>query len=157
MKSYSLPAEVLKQALDSLQTAGRTQREGIVLLLSSWGVSDGSVEIREAYTPHHLAEEDRFWIPPQGIKAMMAHLRSRRYSVAGQIHTHPGRAFHSAADDLWAIPSKVGALSIVLPRFAAGLTAANTLGRAAVYQLSTGGTWDRLNKLLVSAVIEVTP
>jgi hypothetical protein len=40
--------------------------------------------------------------------------------VLCQLHTHPGDAFHSSADDQGAFTDEVGFLSLVLPQFAAG-------------------------------------
>jgi hypothetical protein len=37
-----------------------------------------------------------------------------------QIHTHPGTAFHSAADDSGAYTDEIGFLSIVVPQFGVG-------------------------------------
>ena len=53
-----------------------------------------------------------------------------------QVHSHPGEAFHSPADDRWAIPRQVGALSIVLPFFAAGISEETFFEQAAVFTLS---------------------
>jgi hypothetical protein len=40
--------------------------------------------------------------------------------VLCQLHTHPGDAFHSSADDQGAFTDEVGFLSLVLPSFGAG-------------------------------------
>ncbi|MHC2297262.1 hypothetical protein ACVJBD_001468 [Rhizobium mongolense] len=73
---------------------------------------------------------------------LLAHLREKRLRVLAQIHSHPGRAFHSEADDEWAIVRHAGALSLVLPRFAQEATVDNFLGLAATYVLSTQNRWE---------------
>ncbi len=39
--------------------------------------------------------------------------------VLAQLHTHPGMAFHSLADDRLALPRQTGAISIVVPDYGA--------------------------------------
>lgn len=62
-------------------------------------------------------------------------------SIKAQVHTHPGRAFHSGTDDDWPIVSQPGFLSIVIPEFAYGKA---TLDNAWVGQLQPDGCWRRL-------------
>jgi hypothetical protein len=72
----------------------------------------------------------------------MDHLRSTRRRIVAQIHTHPGRAFHSEVDAEWAIVRHVGALSLVLPRFAVSTTPENFLDEVMTYEYSPAGDWD---------------
>ena len=74
----------------------------------------------------------------------MTHLRSDRLKVVAQVHSHPGKAFHSEADDQWAIVRNVGALSLVLPQFARHATPANFLLEAVTYELSVENEWMRV-------------
>ena len=48
------------------------------------------------------AKADMFHIDRAGMAALHAELRSQRVMVAAQVHSHP-EAFHSRADDQWAI------------------------------------------------------
>jgi len=68
-------------------------------------------------------------------------LRALCRSVKAQVHTHPGRAFHSATDDQWPIVSQAGFLSIVIPDFAAGEA---SLDSAWVGRLRRDGEWEQL-------------
>jgi len=66
-----------------------------VTILQSYGV---------AFKPwSEYAKALVFRIPPSSMTAMMAHLRERKLGLAAQVHSHPNRAFHSRADDAWAI------------------------------------------------------
>lgn len=58
-----------------------------------------------------------------------------------RIHSHPGDAFHSAADDANPVISFEGGISIVVPFFGLGLR--RGLDACAVY-LFTGGSWAEL-------------
>src|SRR5258705_375865 len=93
---------LVDETLESLRAAGRRGTEGVVLWLAKRPLTDG-VAIAEAYVPEHYAEVDVFRIPPSSMTAMMAHLRERKLGLAAQVHSHPNRAFHSRADDAWAI------------------------------------------------------
>jgi hypothetical protein len=61
--------------------------------------------------------------------------------IAAQIHTHPKRAFHSAADDKWAIVRHTGALSLVIPHFALRTSRASFRADTAVFALSPQNKW----------------
>src|SRR2546428_13945261 len=74
--------------------------------------------VQEVFHPMQQASSDYFHIPRQGMARLMEHLRTSGLYIAGQVHTHPSEAFHSHADDTWAIVRHVGAISIVTPEFA---------------------------------------
>jgi proteasome lid subunit RPN8/RPN11 len=131
---------LIDQTLESLRAAGRRGTEGVVLWLAKRPLADDAV-IVETFVPEHTAEVDVFRIPPSGMSAMMAHLRARKLVLAAQVHSHPAHAFHSKADDAWAIVRHEGALSIVVPYFAAGVTARNFLERSATFRLSNDDRW----------------
>lgn len=77
-------------------------------------------------------------------------LAAAHRSVKAQVHTHPGRAFHSATDDEWPIVSQPGFLSLVVPDFAAG---APSLERAWIGQLGPEGKWKELSCVSEAVVI----
>ena len=75
------------------------------------------------------------------MRRLRADLAAHGELVAAQIHAHPAEAFHSLADDRGALVGHLGALSIVLPEFAAECTVANFATLAAVFELHGGGAW----------------
>ena len=97
-----------------------------------------------------------FHIPRQGIEQILKICRVEGVRLVAQVHSHPREAFHSLADDRWAIPRQVGALSIVLPYFAVGISEETFFELAAVFTLSTTNSWDQVNNTLVSDLIKVT-
>jgi len=133
------PSDVIYTTLTLLRKAGKKRREGIVLWLGRR--VDDHIQVTDAYQPPHISKADMFHITPEGMKALHNELRHRRQMVAAQVHTHPGRAYHSKADDDWAIVRHVGALSLVLPYFAFGTTAETFLDFAKVYRFSEDGIW----------------
>jgi hypothetical protein len=87
----------------------------------------------------------------------MERLRTQGLYVASQVHTHPREAFHSLADDKWAIVRHVGALSIVLPYFGRSTTLENFLRQAAVFQLDSSNTWNQVSPELLSDELRIIP
>ena len=81
------------------------------------------------------------------MAAIMQRLRTANLMIAAQVHTHPREAFHSRADDTWAIVRHAGALSIVLPDFARNTTPTNFFSTGAVYECTAEGAWTQVTKL----------
>ena len=140
----SCPSALVRATLTQLREAGRGHCECAVLWL---GRRDGnSIRIEDAYRPLQTAKVDMFHITPAGMTALHAELRRRRCMVATQVHSHPRRAFHSEADDRWAIVRHEGALSIVVPHFATGTTVPTFLDDTKVYRLSASAQWIEILK-----------
>lgn len=130
----------ISETINLLREAGR--KECVLFWL---GRREAGVQrIIDVYRPVQRNSIDYFEIPRAGMAALMDRLRSQSLYVVSQIHTHPGRAFHSPTDDRWAIVRHVGALSIVLPYFAKSTTIENFLEQAAVYQLDCSNTWNEV-------------
>lgn len=98
----------------------------------------GVIPRQTAYTtPHGLLVK----IDGDALYELNRDCRDRGDVVAGQIHSHPDSAYHSAADDELAIVQLPGGLSIVVPHFGRrGLAAASTWS---VHQLTPAGDWER--------------
>ena len=134
-----VPTEIVARTIDILRRGGAAECEAVVLWLGSG--ARGAERIAEAYRPDQIADKDFFRIPPAAMKDLMGHLRRTRLHVVAQVHSHPGRAFHSEADDEWAIVRHRGALSLVVPRFGAGTTVVNFMDQTAIHRLSDEDRW----------------
>ena len=155
MTALRCPAPVIEHTLAHLRAAGREGKECIVLWLTARPVVPGAAVI-EAYRPEQQAAKDRFWIPPMAMTALMTHLRTRNLGLAAQVHSHPRRAFHSRADDEWAVVRHEDALSIVVPDFAEGVDAENFVERVAVFSLSADDRWIGIEHTALPQHLEVT-
>ena len=133
------PPSIVDDTLSRLHEAGRRGCECVVLWLGKR--RDGGAQVMDAYLPLQTAKADMFRIPPAGMAALQAELRKGRLMVAAQVHSHPKEAFHSRADDQWAIVRHEGALSLVLPDFALGTAVGSFLRDVKVYQLSPTAKW----------------
>jgi hypothetical protein len=133
------PAQVVNTTLQHLRDAGGRHQECVVLWLGKR--SGDEVTITASYRPLQTAKADMFHIGRQGMAALHDELRRLRLMVAAQVHSHPFEAFHSKADDAWAIVRHEGALSLVVPHFASQTQAANFLQMTKVYRFSAAAHW----------------
>jgi len=135
----------VETTLTHLREAGKGRCECVVLWL---GRRDGDlIRVESAYRPAQSASVDMFQIPAASMAALYAELRERRLMVAAQVHSHPYEAFHSRADDRWAIIRHEGALSLVVPNFASSTTAANFLEDTKIFQFSVTARWTEVTQV----------
>lgn len=148
------PRSVIAQSLDVLRAGGARQCEALVLWLARR--TPGVIDVVEAYEPPYEAAVDYFRIHPDGMRAIMSRLRTERLHICAQVHSHPGRAFHSKADDQWAIVRHQGALSLVVPDFAATTSPDTFLDTIAAYALSPADQWLAIPRHRLASHLEVT-
>ena len=145
-----IPSNLLGATVDVLREAKLVER--VVLWLGRRAA--GIVTVHEVFVPIQETEADYFKIPQHGMAQLLEHLRARKLMVAAQVHTHPEDAFHSRADDRWAIVRHAGALSLVIARFCQETTAATFVANAKVYRLTED---DRFVLAHAEETYEVTP
>lgn len=133
------PRRLVIDTIRHLQDAGTQASERILLWLAE--PAQTRLLVKDIVVPVQTASADRFYIPPVSMKEIMATLADRRLMIAAQVHSHPQEAFHSPADDRWAIVRHTGALSLVLPYFCLRTTIATFTAEAAVYELHTNNSW----------------
>lgn len=140
MSAIILPPALLRETIDMLRRGGLRQEERVALWLST-AAQRSPAPIVEVYEPDQIAAIDYFRLPSESMRALMGHLKATRRRIVAQIHTHPGRAFHSEVDAEWAIVRHVGALSLVLPRFADTTTVETFLDEVITYAYTPEGEW----------------
>jgi hypothetical protein len=86
-------------------------------------VAGGQVIVTGLYRLHHEPQGDRVVVTPEEARWVLATLRGRDEKLVAQVHSHRGFAGHSHGDDVWATSFHEGFLSIVIPRFGAGVYA----------------------------------
>jgi proteasome lid subunit RPN8/RPN11 len=155
MTTASCTEAILNETIFVLRKGGRLGQERLVLWLTHAGTL-APASISEVYEPQQETAEDYFHVPPAGMRALMSYLRLNRLKTVAQIHSHPGPAFHSEADNRWAIVRHRGALSLVLPHFASTVTAANFFQQAMIYELSSTDEWEHVSSRGGGAPIVVT-
>jgi proteasome lid subunit RPN8/RPN11 len=147
------PSAIVETTLEHLREAGKLRRECVMLWL---GRRDGDqVRVLFAYRPLQTAKADMFHINGAGMTALHQELRRQRVMVAAQVHSHPMDAFHSKADDEWAIVRHEGALSLVVPSFASTTTRTNFLSLAKVYRYSDSARWLEVPSVQLQSCLQI--
>jgi hypothetical protein len=141
--SFVIPVAVAEQSVQTIQSAARHGDEAFI----AWaGTADGSTFcFSRAIVPRQTAHKTPHGLLVTLDSRALFELNRDCYQqgefLAGQIHAHPGKAYHSGADDDLAIVAIPGGLSIVIPDFARhGLA---DVGRWACFQLQADGSWGR--------------
>lgn len=154
MTKLRCPAAAVEETLRLLVEGGARKSETLVLWLGRQPHDDLS-EVIEVYRPEQEAAFDFFRVPPLSMRKLMRHLSERRLRILAQVHTHPYEAFHSEADDRWALIRHEGALSLVIPYFAASTNLLNFLAQTKIYRLSDKDEWKLQTGLDVGRNLEV--
>jgi proteasome lid subunit RPN8/RPN11 len=138
MNTLHCPSSIVEATLGILKGAGKSKRERGVFWLANRHRPEVVVE---AYEPIQETSRVLFWLPPESVRAMMQYLKEHQLIAVGQVHSHPGEAFHSETDDKCSLIGKVGAISVVVPNFAKGITLRNFVSKAAFFYLVPSGDW----------------
>jgi proteasome lid subunit RPN8/RPN11 len=153
-RHLSVPHRLLAATLRELRDAGAASMERLVL----WtGEPAADAHVSSLVVPPQEADVDYFHVPPIGMRAVFDALRPNRHAVLAQVHSHPGVAFHSEADDEWAIVRYEGALSIVVPYFASATTPETFVQDAAVFVLRADDVWHEVPRGELDHLLEMTP
>lgn len=127
--------------------------EGIVYLL---GKTDGLVSVvLSVFRPVARTTRGSFQVDTAAMRRVVEAANSHRLQVVGQLHTHPGEAFHSEGDVAGALIRFGGFVSIVLPEYGRHLP---DFTGAAIYMFSSGERrWVELGATDVSILPEQLP
>lgn len=153
MNKICVPIRIVEETLTVLREAGTRDSEAVLLWLGRSELD--TIQVLEGYMPEQEADHDYFRIPPKAMSDLLTHLGQTRTFVAAQVHSHPEEAFHSCADDKWAIVRHESALSLVVPFFAADTTPLNYLDKIAAFELSTKNRWEELSATHRSTLIQI--
>lgn len=141
-----LAAHIIRKSFRMLTECGRGKCE--CALYWTGPASEDVVDGVEH--PVHQRSPFGYEIDDDWLTKFWKHLAASKRSIKAQVHTHPGRAFHSQTDDYWPIVSQAGFLSIVIPDFAAGEP---SLDKAWVGCLQADGKWRRLTSAAEAVVL----
>jgi proteasome lid subunit RPN8/RPN11 len=148
-----VPLQLLETTVRELSRHRLNPTERVALWLGRRQA--GHICVHEMYVPAYEAESDYFYIAPGPMRQLMRHLRGAGLMIAAQLHTHPEEAFHSAADDKWAIVRHVGALSLVLPDFGVRTTPDAFFETAKVFRLDRMNRWEEVAMGGIHAYVEI--
>lgn len=119
--TFVLPRSLLDSSLEALARIGRRRAEGFVV----WGgvpVSETVFRFEAGLVPEQQAfsTEDGLLVTVDGdaLHKINVTFNENGLMLAGQIHSHPTRAYHSSTDDHLPLVTVIGGLSVVVPDFA---------------------------------------
>lgn len=121
LRRFTLPASVLADSAVLLRESGRDGFEAIVVWVGR--PLDGErAEILGAMRPRQIARRSELGVsvevPPDALSELIEALPAET-AILARLHTHPGRPYHSDLDDTNMLIAHQGAISIVVPDFAA--------------------------------------
>jgi hypothetical protein len=140
-------ATVLDPTVAALRAAGLRREEAFVV----WtGVIEDGTTVRftrcvvPEQTPVNTPDGLLVTVGAAALNAVNRDCHAAGELMAGQVHTHPTVAYHSGTDDHFPLVTLLGALSIVLPDFAAGGT--GRIRDWAFYRLAGRAQWVELTR-----------
>lgn len=153
VRTVVVPRELLTETRGVLRKFGQHGCEGLAL----WA---GSIEKTEASILRLIVPEQNpiknetgvgYFVEGPTLFKLSKYLEKEKLRLIAQVHSHPTEAYHSEADDRYAIVTEEGGFSLVVPDFA---RAEMTLPSCAIYRL-TNGEWLELGSKHVAATFQV--
>ncbi len=149
----SVDSAVVATTLRVLQDFGARGCEGLVLWIGE--LTQYEAHITRAVVPHQKAikSEDGvgYFVDGAALFELNRDLADSGLRLIAQVHSHPGEAYHSSADDRYAIVTADGGVSLVVPNF--GRAPADPAAWA-VYRLHNG-CWHELDSSQAGALLSV--
>ena len=145
----------LEQTLQTMREFGRQGCEVLVLWLGRFGANEDEAVIERAYVPPQkpIKSEEGvgYFVSGETLFQLNRALSESGLRLIAQVHSHPSEAYHSDADDRYAIVTMEGGLSLVVPDF--GKSQPDPAAWA-VYRLY-GKNWVEMSDKEVKNVFEV--
>jgi hypothetical protein len=133
--THSIPRELFAETFSHLRECGRGRDECQVLWISPWANPQAITAVEH---PKHIAHSSGFELDSSWVTSFWKQLARDRTGIRCQVHTHPGRAYHSSTDDDWPVVHTAGFISLVIPNLAIGEP---TLEGSYLAELQQDGTW----------------
>ena len=148
---WVLTTEQMSTTESALREAGA---EGFELFVLWTGVVDlNQFRVRHVHVPKQTSyqEEEGLHVRVDGseLHKLNVWLYENGESLGAQVHTHPGRAYHSDTDDSFPMVTTLGGLSIVVADFCSGGLLDT---KTAMYRLGRDG-WTRVARRQAARLI----
>lgn len=152
---FTLTEEVIAGTVRVLREAGEQGFEAFVL----WGgvldedpqVLHLTTAIRPWQQPEKTEDGLLVTVPSKALFSVNKLLYERGETLSAQVHSHPGQAYHSSTDNTYPLVTLAGALSVVVPDFAAA--GRDGFDRWVWYRLIGIGKWVRLDPTEIVEVV----
>jgi Prokaryotic homologs of the JAB domain len=152
-----VPRAVIDDTLKTMRAFGAKGWEVLVLWLGQVDPHAGTANVRVAFVPRQkpIASEDGvgYFVASDTLFQLNKALSETGLRLIAQVHSHPTEAYHSDADDRYAIVTADGGFSLVVPDFG---DAPPSPAAWAVYRLR-GNRWLELNRRQTESVFVIVP
>jgi hypothetical protein len=149
----TIKLQTIESTLQTMKEFGRRGSEALVLWLGE--IENGTAHVTKPFTPkqHPISSEEGvgYFVDSDALFQLNRDLSESGLRLIAQVHSHPQEAYHSAADDRYAIVTAEGGFSLVVPYF--GRAPADPIAWA-VYRLR-GSCWTELNKIEVRMLFQI--
>lgn len=133
-----VPMDVVAATGNALRAFGARGFEGLVLWAGT--IANDVAHVTQGLVPpqHPIRDESGvgYFVDGESLFELNVHLHRSGLLLLGQVHSHPGEAYHSEADDRYAVVTTEGGFSLVAPDFGEAFA----ISSCAVYRLN-GGEW----------------
>lgn len=137
---YRVAESIIKGTLSHLRKYARQGMEGVGYWVGSYRPLEA--EVGELWIPRFEATSVSYDVRPQEMLRLRKELDASGHVLLAQVHSHPGSAFHSSRDDVYAASPWPGFISIVVPN--GGRINRPFFEVAEVFECSGGSQWRRL-------------
>lgn len=149
-----VPRTCLDDTYAHLRRAGLEGHEGLALWVGRQ--DEVRFNVSQAVIPkqRHIRTSDGVCVMlgADELHRINVWLFKEKFTIMAQVHSHPGRAYHSGTDDDYAVATTVGCLSIVVPDFA---RAPFDISRLAIYRLDARARWIGVSTAQARCLIRV--
>lgn len=149
-----VPRTVADEAQQHLREAGVAGYEAFALWVGTR--EDRTFSVRETLIPEQTGHRtpSGVWVDVEAeeLHRINVWLFEHGMTLVAQLHSHPGAAYHSDLDDTLPIATTLGALSLVVPNYAADPFAVRT---CAVYRLLPRTGWTEIGTLAAEKLIKI--
>lgn len=145
IETIFFPKELVEDVYQKIQETGADGYERLALCA---GMKMGKAfKITHVLYPRQYLQKTAlgvsFYVDGDELERIGDWLFENQLSLIAQIHSHPDEAYHSEADDNYAIITKAGGLSIVVPHFG---NSESYFEKSAFYRLYPDTGWIELSK-----------
>jgi Prokaryotic homologs of the JAB domain len=145
----------IDRMLETMREFGSNGWEVLVLWVGDIEPNTGKAHVVQAFVPKQkaISNEDGvgYFVNSETLFQLNRDLSETGLRLIAQVHSHPREAYHSKADDRYAIVTAEGGLSLVVPDF--GKAPADPTSWA-VYRLH-GRDWREVSTREVATLFEI--
>lgn len=154
ISQVEVPYSSVEAVYRHVRAAGAKELEGVALWAGTIHENNFKVEttIIPEQTAYELDEGLLYSVGEDELHRINNWLYHHKQTLIAQIHSHPGRAYHSDTDDRYPIVSQNGAISIVIPNFGFNTIAIKDW---AIYRLYPKSGWVALSDDECQSLIQI--